>query len=40
MNKDRFHKIFKSVHKISKFKNFAEVVTYTNSPDHVLQSDV
>ena len=34
----KFREIFKSVHKIAKFKYFAKVITYSKSPDYVLQS--
>ena len=29
---------FSSVYKIAKFRYFAKVITYSKSPDHVLQS--
>ena len=38
MSKNRFRKISKSVHKIAKSKYFTKVITYSKSPDNVLQS--
>ena len=37
-NKNRFREISLSVRKIAKFKKFAKVITYSKSPDYVLQS--
>ena len=35
MSKNRFREISLSVHKIAKFSNFAKVIIYSKSPDHV-----
>ena len=38
MCKSRFCEIPSIVHKITNFEYFAKVITYSKSPDHVLQS--
>ena len=37
-SKNRFREISLNVHKIAKFKYFTKVITYSKSPDYVLQS--
>ena len=39
-SKNRFREISLNVHKIAKFNQFAKVITYSKSPDYLLQSYV
>ena len=39
-SKNRFREISSTVHKIAKFKHFSKIITYSKSPDYVLQSFV
>ena len=40
MSKSKFREIYLNVHKIAKFENFAKVIIYSKSPDHLLSNGI